>query len=334
MLKLKRICAKFELTGDFVNIVITDARTVTDGDISLASIEKLGYTTIYETTSKEEVAQRIERAQAVLCNKTLLDAETLKGAKNLRYIGLFATGYNNIDIQYTKENGITVCNAVNYSTEAVAQHVFALILNNYNKIYEYKGFVNDGEWIKSPVFSPFVFPMTELSGKIIGIIGYGNIAKAVIRIAHAFGMKVLVFTRSLNEDKENLEFVNFDTLLNRSDIISVHCPLNKQSMRMFNGNAFEKCKKGMFFVNTARGGIVDERALLKALESGKLSGAALDVLNEEPMSSDCVLLNAPNLTITPHVSWAAKETRQRLVDIVVDNLECFIKGKPKNLVIK
>ncbi|MBR5134182.1 MAG: D-2-hydroxyacid dehydrogenase, partial [Clostridia bacterium] len=271
-----------------MNIVITDWKTVTNGDLSLDCFKAFGNVTAYDLTKPHETAQRIKDADVVLCNKTPMTADVLEGAKNLRYIGLFATGYNNIDLAYTNAHGITVCNAGGYSTDAVAQHVFALLLSHFSRIDDYRRFTEDGNWIGSDVFSPFCFPMAELSGQTMGIVGYGNIGKAVAKIANAFGMKVLVFNRSPKED-DTVEFVSFEELLARADIITAHCPLNPQSEKLFNAEAFARCKTGAVFVNTSRGGVVDETALKAALESGKVSFAALDVLQTEPMSADCPL---------------------------------------------
>lgn len=314
-----------------MNIVITDKSTLTNNDLSFEQIDALGNVTYHSLLKPDEVAQAILEADAVLCNKTILSKEKLENAKNLKYIGLFATGYNNIDIDYCTKRGITVCNAGSYSTNAVAQHVFALILSFYSKVSQYNSFVQDGMWKKSPVFCPIVFPTSELCGKTLGIVGYGSIGRAVAKAAAAFNMRVLCFSRSGSAD-ENAQAVDLDTLLAESDIVSAHCPLNNDSLEMFNKRAFDKMKDGALFINTSRGKVVNENDLLNALKSGKLSGAALDVLDTEPMAQDCVLFNAPNCIITPHVAWASVETRQRLVDIVADNLRSFINGKPKNQV--
>ena len=314
-----------------LKIVITDAQTITNGDIKLDNIGLLGDMTVYNLTSPQETAQRIKDADAVICNKTLLNKENLSGARNLKYIGLFATGYNNIDLPYCREKGITVCNAGSYSTNAVAQHTFAFILNHYNKIAQYNSFVQNGGWLSSTTFSPFVYPLNELYQKTIGIVGYGSIGKAVVKIADALGMRILINSRTPKKPLYG-EFVDFPTLISQSDIVTVHCPLNAQSERMFCAREFEAMKDGAFFINTARGGVMDEQDLADALKSGKLSGAAIDVLDEEPMSRDCRLLNVPNCTITPHIAWAPYETRLRLLEIVYGNLKAFTEGSPTNVV--
>jgi len=314
-----------------MNIVITDWKTVTNGDLSLDMIEQFGNVTAYPLTKPEETAQRIKDADIVLCNKTPMTADVLASAKNLKYIGLFATGYNNIDLAYTNAHGITVCNAGGYSTDAVAQHVFAMLLSFASRVEDYRRFTADGHWIGSDVFSPFCYPMTELCGLTFGIVGYGNIGKAVAKIANAFGMKVLVYTRTPKED-DTVRFVSFDELLASSDVISAHCPLNPASEKLFNAAAFAKCKKGALFINTSRGGVVDEYALREALENGTLKGAMIDVLSTEPMTENCVLHGVGNCLITPHVAWAPLQTRQRLLSLVCDNIRAFLDGCPQNVV--
>lgn len=318
--------------GDTMNIVIMDYKTVTSGDVSLKMFENFGNVTYLSLTSEENVAKAISNADVVLCNKTPLNAKNMSNAKNLKYIGLFATGYNNIDIEYAKAHNITVCNAGSYSTEAVVQHTFALLLAMTNKTAQYNSFVEKGGWTGSDVFSPFVYNITELCGKTIGIVGYGSIGKSVAKVAKAFSMNVLVYTRTVKKDSD-VRFVSFDELLRSSDIISLHCPLNKQSEKLFNAEAFAKMKSTSYFINTARGGIVDENALADALNGERICAAAVDTVTFEPMQKDCPLLKAKNLIITPHVAWAAKETRQRLVDVVYSNLKNYIDGRPVNVVV-
>ena len=314
-----------------MKIVLTDCKTVTRGDIDLSVFDSFGETEYYDLTPPDKLIQRIKDADVIICNKTVISAEVMEAAKNLKYIGLFATGFNNIDIDYANKRGITVCNAGSYSTGAVAQQVFAYILNHYNRVSEYNDFVNKGGWKESETFSPFIYKMQELAGKKIGIIGYGSIGKEVAKIANAFSMEVLAYKRTPAED-ETVKFTDIDTLVKESDIVTVHCPLNKQSEKMFDSEMFGKFKDGAYFINTARGGVVDEDALKQALLSGKLSGAAIDVLSAEPMQQSCELINLPGLTVTPHVAWAPLETRKRLLSIVTDNLKCFIKGTPKNVI--
>ena len=314
-----------------MKIVILDAQTITKGDISLKPLEQFGEVVTYNLTKHEDIAQRIKDADAVICNKTVLDSSNMKDAENLKYIGLFATGYNNIDVDYCRKSGITVCNAGSYSTNAVAQHTFALILEHYSNVGRYSAFCHDGGWQTAETFSPFVFPLNEVADKTIGIVGFGAIGQAVAKIAQAFSMKVLAFNRS-HKSFDGVEFVDLDTLLKESDIVTVHCPLNDASSGMFSSDTFAKMKKGAFFVNTARGGVMVEQDLIDALESGHIAGAAVDVLSTEPMAKDSKLPHTENLLITPHIAWAPIETRERLIDIVCDNIECFVNGTPKNIV--
>lgn len=314
-----------------MKIVILDAQTITKGDISLSPLEKFGEVVTYNLTQYDEIADRVEDADAVICNKTVLNEGSLYKANKLRYIGLFATGYNNIDIDYCKAHNITVCNAGSYSTDAVAQHTFALILEHYSNIAKYNEFCHNGGWQTAQTFSPFVFNLNEVSNKVIGIVGFGAIGQAVAKIALAFNMNVLVYNRSKKEF-DNVSFVDFDTLLKESDIVTVHCPLNSDSQNMFNAETFTKMKKGAFFINTARGAVMNEDALIDALESEHLSGAGVDVLSTEPMTKDSNLPHTKNLILTPHIAWAPIETRQRLIEIVCKNLECFVDGTPINVV--
>lgn len=314
-----------------MKIVLTDAQTVLDNLVDAKALKELGEVVEYGLLKYEEVAEKIADADIVICNKTKLDSYTLRLAKNLKYIGLFATGYNNIDIDYCRENNIAVCNAGSYSTNAVAQHTFALILEHYNNTAEYNQFVQDGKWKRSKTFSPFVYPLSELAGKTLGIVGLGSIGQAVAKIANAFEMNVIAYNRSPREI-ENVKMVSLDELLSKSNIVSVHCPLNSESEHMFNKETFAKMKNGALFVNTARGGVMIEQDLFDALESEHLGGAAIDTLAVEPMEEDCILMNVKNCIITPHIAWAPIETRVRLMNIVVDNIKNFINGTPTNKV--
>ena len=314
-----------------MKIVLTDAQTVVDDIVSADILSSFGEVVSHGLLTYEEVAEAISDADIVVCNKTLLNGHSLRFAQKLRYIGLFATGYNNIDISYCRSHGITVCNAGSYSTNAVAQHTFALILAHYNKVAQYNRFVQDGMWMRSPTFSPFVYPLNELAGKTLGIVGLGAIGQAVARIANAFGMNVITFNRSVRNVDGVLQ-VSFDELLSQSDIVSVHCPLNEDSKDMFDRKAFARMKHGALFVNTARGGLMVEQDLADALHSGHLGGACIDTLSVEPMEESCVLMSEKNCIITPHIAWAPVETRQRLMGIVADNIRCFLNGTPQNVV--
>lgn len=314
-----------------MKIVLTDAQTVVDDLVTANCLSEFGEVVSYGLLKYEEVAEAIADADVVLCNKTLLDSHTLRLAKQLKYIGIFATGYNNIDVDYCRAHGITVCNAGSYSTQSVAQQTFALILAYYNQIAAYDRYVKDGRWKRSPTFSPFVYPLNELMGKTLGIVGLGAIGQEVAAIANAFRMRVIGYNRSV-KNVPNVEQVSFERLLSESDIVSVHCPLNADSEDLFNKETFLKMKKGALFVNTARGGVVVEQDLYDALESGHLGGACLDVLRVEPMEEDCLLMEAKNCIITPHVAWAPLETRQRLMGIVADNIRNFLNGTPTHVV--
>lgn len=313
-----------------MRVVILDAKTLTNDDIDFSVFDEFGEVTIYDYTKYDEIAERVKDSEIILCNKCIMNKETLKNAGNVKYIGLFATGYNNVDIEYANERNITVCNAGSYSTNAVAQHVFALILEHYNKVGEYNKFVKDGGWIHSEKFSPFK-PMKEMDGRTLGIVGYGSIGKKVAKIAQAFDMKVLAYNRSPKKD-EGVRFVEMDELLEKSDIVSIHCPLNRDSEKMCNKDFFSKMKDGALFINTSRGGVVDEPALIEAVKSGKLSGAGLDVVAVEPMEKHYDILDIDNIIITPHSAWAPVETRTRLVEIVKNNIKKWVAGDPVNVI--
>lgn len=315
-----------------LKLVLTDAQTVADDLVTADVLSELGEVTAYGLLRYDEVAEKIADADAVVCNKTVLDAHSLRLAKRLKYIGLFATGYNNIDVAYCAAHGITVCNAGSYSTNAVAQHAFALILEHFNHVSDYNGYVQAGRWVHSATFSPFVYPLHELAGRTLGVVGLGAIGQAVAKIANAFGMRVLAYNRS-PKAVSGVTCTDFDTLLKESDIVSVHCPLNAESENLFNAEAFAKMKRGALFVNTARGGVMDEQALFDALESGHLGGACIDTLRVEPMVEDCILMRAKNCIITPHIAWAPVETRERLMRIVADNLRNFAAGTPTNVIV-
>ncbi len=315
-----------------MKILIADCATLAqNNDLDITVFEKYGDVVYNPNISRDELLGTVHEYDMILCNKTIIDKQVIERAKKLKYIGLFATGYNNIDIACAREHNITVCNAGSYSTSAVAQQVFAYILQHYNAVNRYNDFVQNGGWQQSPTFSVLCFPTDELKDNTIGIIGYGSIGKRVAEIALAFEMNVLVYTRTPKSDNR-VRFTSLDELLKSSDIITPHCPLNEQSKEMFNKESFSKMKDGAFFINTARGGIINEQDLAEALKSGKLSGAAIDVLNHEPMSKDCVLKGVPNLIITPHTAWAPLETRKRLLGIVEDNIKAFLNGTPKNKV--
>lgn len=314
-----------------MNIVILDWATVTLGDISPDIFNQLGNVKTYDLTPPELASERIGNAEAVLCNKTPITRGVLDKCPNLKYIGLFATGYNNIDINAATEKGITVCNAGSYSTNAVAQMVFAHILAHYNKVSVYDNDVKNDKWISSPIFSYFPYPITELSGKTLAIVGFGSIGKAVAKIGRAFDMNVVITSRTKPADCE-YQYVSINEAFELADIITFHCPLTEQTKNLVCLDKLKKMKKTAILINTARGGIVVEEDLAYALNNDIIAGAGLDVLETEPMTLDTPLRNAKNCIITPHVAWAAQETRNKLVEIVTDNLKSFIKGNIKNKV--
>lgn len=313
-----------------MKLLLTDCATLkANNDLSLDIFKQFGETVEFENIDRTTLLSKVSDVDIILCNKTIIDKEVMEKAKKLKYIGIFATGYNNIDIETAYKNGITVCNAGSYSTNAVTQQVIGYILMHYTQIPQYDTFVKKDGWKSSKVFSPLVYTSDEVFGKTLGIVGYGNIGKAVEKAALALGMRVLVHTRTVPSNTDT-EFVDFEKLLAESDIITMHCPLNSQSEDMMNKQAFSKMKDGAFFINTSRGGVVDENALFEALECGKLSGAALDVLKSEPMTENCVLSGAKNIIFTPHTAWAPLTTRKRLINIVSDNITAFLNGKPQN----
>lgn len=317
-----------------MKILLTEASAlVYKNDVSLDLFENLGDFVKFENISREELLNQVKDTDVILCNKVIIDAEVMDNAPRLKYIGTCATGYNNVDINAARERGITVCNASGYSTNAVCQQVMAYILMHYTKTAEYNSFVKAGGWKNSPIFAALNYDADELFGKTLGIIGFGSIGKAVKKAAEGLGLNVIVHTRT-PKPYEDAKFVSFDELLQKSDIVTVHCPLTEQTADLMNAEAFSKMKDGAFFVNTSRGGVVDEDALKNALESGKLSGAAVDVLKIEPMDKTSELEKIDNLTITPHIAWAPKTTRIRLIKIVYEVLEKFINGEEVNNLAK
>ncbi len=314
-----------------MKIVFTDADTVTAGDISFSSFAACGTVVRYGVTAPSQTAERVRDADAIICNKTFITREVMEKAPNLRYIGILATGYNNVDLECAREKGITVTNVPGYSTDGVVQLVFTFIFELSGNLEKYRRSVDNGDWIKSPTFSYFPYPISCVAGKTIGVVGFGAIGSRVAKAAEAFGMKVIVNSRT-QKPEWPYPFVDMDTLLKESDIVTLHCPLTPQSEKLMNAEAFAKMKDGAVLINTSRGPVVDEQALRDALESGRLAGAGLDVLCREPMAEDCPLFGAPNCIITPHIAWAAAETRKKLLSIAEQNLSAFLKGLPQNVV--
>lgn len=320
-----------------MKIVNLDGCTTNPGDLSWDGIKKYGDYTVYDRTSPEEIVNRAKGANALIINKTVITREILELLKpELEYIGLQSTGYNVVDCQAAKELGITVCNIPSYSTNAVAQLVFAFILEITNQVSVHSESVRNGDWCRCPDFCYWKTPLTELMGKTIGIIGFGSIGRKVAEIAEAFDMTVIAYSPR-PKDKGNLKsikFVDLDTLLKTSDIITCHCPLTPETKGLINKENISKMKKSAIFINTSRGPVVDEQALADALNNGDIAGAGLDVLETEPAKAENPLLTAKNCYITPHIAWAAKETRARLLSILEDNLKSYIEGNPKNVVNK
>lgn len=316
-----------------MKIVILESAAVNPGDLSWEAISQFGEVTVYERTAPEEAARRIGDAQIVLINKTPITAELLDACPDLKLICVEATGYNVVDCQAARQRGITVCNVPAYGTDAVAQFTFSLLLELCNRVGHHDDFVHSGGWCKCSDFCYWDTPQMELAGKTIGIIGFGRIGRAVAKIANAFNMKVLAYNRSRCAEGEALgAYVELDTLLSQSDIISLHCPLTEETQQLINTRTLSQMKTGAILLNTARGGLVDEKALTEALAQGKLRGAAVDVVSEEPIKPDNPLLRAPNCIITPHMAWAPIETRQRIIDCTVANIRGYLKGQPINTV--
>lgn len=317
-----------------MKIVILDAYTSNPGDLSWAKFEKLGELKVYERTSRDQILERCRDAEIILDNKVVLDDEILSQLPKLKYIGILATGYNIVDVESAKKHGITVCNVPTYSTTAVAQLTFALILEFYNRVAVHDNAVHNGEWVSCMDFCFQKTPLIELMGKTIGIVGFGKIGNEVAKIANAFGMNILcnVHNPKPLPDYNSFRFVTLDELAEKSDIISFHCPLTAETTGLVNSEFISKMKSNAIIINTARGPIIDENALADALNKGKIAGAAVDVLSCEPPKADNPLLSCKNCIITPHIAWAGYETRIRLLDVVYSNLKAFLDGKPINVV--
>ena len=315
-----------------MKIVVLDKCTVTTGDVDLSPLESCGDVEYYDLLTKPEIIKALDGADAVIVNKAVIDKEIMD-ATALGFIGLFATGYNNIDTEYAKQKGIVVCNVPGYSTSSVTQMTFSLMLDLASSTSKYSASVAGGDWKRSAQFSYLTYPICELAGKTLGIYGLGAIGISVARVALAFGMKVIAYTRTPKQ-VEGVELVSAEKLFSQSDFVSFHCPLNKDSERVLNRETIELMKPTAFVINTARGGVIDEQALADALRSRRIAGAGLDVLTSEPMAADCPLADIENCIITPHIAWAAYESRVRLIDIVVDNLRAFAAGTPINVVNK
>lgn len=317
-----------------MKIVVLDGNGLNPGDLSWECLGQFGEYTVYPVTESEELAvQRLQGCDIALTNKTPITASLLEKCPSVRYIGVQATGYNVVDTDAAKLHGIPVTNVPSYGTAAVAQFTFALLLEVCHRIGYHDTLVHDGEWVRSPTFCFWRTPQSELAGKTIGIIGFGRIGRAVGKLANAFGMHVLAYSRSETEEGRAIgQYVTLDTLLKESDIVSLHCPMFPETTKLIRSETIAKMKDGAILLNTSRGGLIDEADVAEALRSGKLRAAAVDVVTQEPMAADNPLLTAPNCIITPHIAWAPIESRQRLLDCVVDNIRAFLNGAPQNVV--
>lgn len=316
-----------------MKIVILDGYTENPGDLSWEGFEKLGELTVYDRTPAEEIVSRIGEADAVIVNKTPLSEEIFAACPSVRYVGVLATGYNVVDVRAARERNIPVCNIPAYGTAAVAQMTMALLLEICHHVQAHSQAVKEGEWTDNGDWCFWKYPLIELAGKTMGIIGFGRIGQAVGRLAKAFGMEVIACDAHESESgKEIGTYVTLEELYQRSDVISLHCPLFPENQGMINRESVGRMKDGVILLNTSRGLLVDEEALAEALKGGKILGAGLDVVSAEPVKADNPLLGCDNCIITPHIAWAPRESRQRLMDIAVDNLRAFCQGKPVNVV--
>ena len=321
-----------------MKLIVLDGYALNPGDLSWEGIECLASCTVYDRTSPELVVERIGDAELVLTNKTILDRPILKKLPQLRYIGVLATGVNVIDLEFVRERGITVTNVPGYSTSSVVQMVFALLLEMTMQVGHHAGMVRNGTWNRSPDFCFWDRPLVELDGLTMGVIGFGQIGQKVACIAQAFGMRVLVHTPRPQKflqatGNPDLDFVDIERLFKESDVVSLHCPLTEETTGLVNVSRLALMKPTAYLINTGRGQLVDEAPLAAALNEGRLAGAGLDVLSSEPPQADNPLLSARNCFITPHIAWATRAARERLMAIVTDNLACFLAGQPQNQVV-
>jgi len=314
-----------------MKIVILESIAVNPGDLSWENILRLGDVTMYDRTAPGDAAARIGDAEIVLINKTPITAQVLDACPNLKLICVEATGYNIVDCDAARQRGVPVCNIPAYATNAVAQFTFALLLELCNRVGHHDRRVHDGAWSSCPDFCFWDLPQMELYGKTFGIIGYGSIGRAVAKIAQAFGMRVLAYSRTRRAEYGDV-YTDLDTLLAQSDVVSLHCPLFPETKGLINAETIAKMKDGAILLNTARGPLLDEEAVANALKSGKLRGVGVDVASAEPIPGDSPLLTAPNCVITPHMAWAPIEARQRIMDILEQNIRAYLSGSPINVV--
>ena len=316
-----------------MKIVVLDSYAANPGDLSWDFLNQFGEYEEYKWTKPEELIERAIGKDIIISNKMRMNDETLKvlSENGLKFIALLATGYDAIDVKAAAKYNVKVSNVPAYSTYMVAQHTFALILELFDRTSIHVDAVKNGEWSKSAAFSLYKDTLYELYGKTIGIVGYGRIGKRVAAIAKSFGMNVIVHTRSDVEDK-SVKQTDLDTLLCESDIVTLHCPLTEKTRGMIGADELKKMKKTAYLINTSRGPVVNEKALTEALNSGKIAGAGLDVIETEPAKEDCEIIKAKNTVITPHIAWAGFETRKRLLEAVEENIRAFTAGRPRNLV--
>ncbi|MCB2359866.1 D-2-hydroxyacid dehydrogenase [Clostridium estertheticum] len=317
-----------------MKIVVLDGFTLNPGDLSWKEFEKLGELKVYDRTSLDEIVDRAYDCEIILTNKTPLSMDTLKKLPKIKYIGVLATGYNVVDVKAAKEMGIIVTNTPAYGTNSVAQFVFALLLEICHHVGEHNEVVRKGAWTNSKDFCFWNYPMIELAGKTMGIIGMGRIGVVTSTIALAFGMNVLAYNPSKKESliSDTFKYVELDQLYQGADVISLHCPLFEETKGIINKESIKKMKDGVIIINTSRGPLIVEEDLADALNSGKVAGVGLDVISVEPVQMDNPLIRAKNCLITPHIAWAPKESRERLMNIAVENLAQFVKGRPINIV--
>lgn len=317
-----------------MKIIILDGYTENPGDLSWEGFEALGSVTLYDRTPHDQILARIGDAEVVITNKVPLDRATIEASPNLKYIGVLATGYNVIDTQAAKDRGVVVTNIPTYGTAAVAQFAIALLLELCHHIGHHDAEVKKGRWGSSPDWCFWDYPLVELDGKTMGIIGFGRIGQNTARIATALGMNILAYDAYQNPalESETCRYAELEEVLAQADVISLHAPLTDGTQGIINKANIAKMKDGVLIINNSRGPLIVEQDLADALTSGKVGGAAVDVASTEPIADDNPLLGSPNCIITPHISWAPKESRQRLMDIAVENLRSFIAGKPVNVV--
>ncbi len=311
-------------------LTILDGHAVNPGDLPWTFLDGLVDYKVYERSSPEEVIDRIGDSDAIFLNKIQITKEIIDSCPNLKYIGVLATGYNVVDIEAARAHGVTVTNIPAYSTDSVAQHVFSFILYFTNQVAQHSASVMAGDWVKCPDFCYWNGSLTELTGKTLGIFGFGNIGRRVAELGKAFGMKVICCTRSPKEGMP--EAVSFEELLKRSDFLTLHAPLTEKTKNIINKESLTMMKKSAYLINTARGGFIIEKDLADCLNNDGIAGYAADVLLQEPMAADCPLLKAKNCVITPHIAWAPWETRKRLQGIAEENLKAWLSGKPINVV--